>query len=504
MTAARAAPGTDRDGRYKWLAFGVLAVGLFASVSDHGSVNVALPTIADHYLTDLPTAQWVIVGYALTISALLVPMGRLSDIVGRKRVYIAGFTIFVICGVLAGLSPNVLTLILAKVLQGVGAAMTQGTSMAMLLSAFPNEERGKALGLQMSVVGTGGIAGPALGGMLVSMLGWRSVFFGGAALGVVAVVAGIVVLEAHRATARDGERDSFDWIGAGLSTALLVTFLLGMTLGPRYGWLSPTAFAALFAFLGLLALFVWWELRVESPMMELRLFRRRLFTLGVSASFTSFLGMSSIRFLMPFYLQAVKGYSPGQVGLIIVPSALCMAVLGPLSGRLSDRYGWRLFNVGGLLLSAAGLFILSTITVDSPLALVMSAMVLQSMGIGTFNAPNNSSILSTVEQSRYGTLSGFLNLVRNSANVTGIALVTAIVTASMASAGYEPNLSVVSEGSGRGLIASFTSGLRVAYLAMGVLIVAGVAMSWFKGGASVATETRGRATRSGATSPGSE
>ena len=299
------------------------------------------------------------------------------------------------------------------------------------------------------------------------------------------------MLEAHRATAREGERDSFDWIGAGLSTALLVTFLLGMTLAPRYGWLSPTAFAALFVFLGLLALFVWWELRVESPMMELRLFRRRLFTLGVSASFTSFLGMSSIRFLMPFYLQAVKGYSPGQVGLIIVPSALCMAVLGPLSGRLSDRYGWRLFNVGGLLLSAAGLFILSTITVDSPLALVMSAMVLQSMGIGTFNAPNNSSILSTVEQSRYGTLSGFLNLVRNSANVTGIALVTAIVTASMVSAGYEPNLSVVSEGSGRGLIASFTSGLRIAYLTMAILIVAGVAMSWFKGGASVAAPARG-------------
>ena len=121
----------------------------------------------------------------------------------------------------------------------------------------------------------------------------------------------------------------------------------------------------------------------------------------------------------------------------------------------------------------------------------MSAMVLQSMGIGTFNAPNNSSILSTVEQSRYGTLSGFLNLVRNSANVTGIALVTAIVTASMASAGYEPNLSVVSEESGRGLIASFTSGLRVAYLAMGVLIVAGVAMSWFKGGASAAAPARG-------------
>jgi MFS family permease len=245
-------------------------------------------------------------------------------------------------------------------------------------------------------------------------------------------------------------------------------------------------------FLSLVALFIWWELRVESPMMELRLFKRRLFSLGVSASFISFLGMSSVRFLMPFYLQAVKGYSPGQVGLIIVPSALCMTVLGPLSGRLSDRYGTRPFNVGGLLLSVSGLFLLSTIRIDSPLALVMAGMVLQSMGTGTFNAPNNSSILSTVEPSRYGALSGFLNLVRNSGNVTSIALVTAIVTASMASMGYEPNLSAVTEEAGQGVITAFTSGLRVACMAMGSLVVVGVAMSWLKGGTRAAAPARAR------------
>ena len=504
MTAPLASPESGGRKNYKWWAFGVLAIGLFASVSDHGSVSVALPTIADHYLTDLPTAQWVIVGYALTISALLVPMGRLSDIVGRKRIYIAGFSIFVIGGVLAGFSPSVLTLILAKVLQGVGAAMTQGTSMAMILSAFPSEERGKALGLQMSVVGTGGVAGPAVGGFLVSALGWRSVFFGGAILGAIAVVAGILVLEASRSAGRDGRRDSFDWIGAGLSTGLLLTFLLGMTSGPRFGWVSPTAFTALGVFLGLVALFIWWELRVESPMMELRLFKRRLFSLGVSASFISFLGMSSIRFMMPFYLQAVKGYSPGQIGLIIVPSALCMTVLGPLSGRLSDRYGARLFNVGGLLLSVSGLFLLSTVRVDSSLALVMAGMILQSTGTGTFNAPNNSSILSTVEPSRYGALSGFLNLVRNSANVTSIALVTAIVTASMASAGYEPSLSAVSDEAGQGVVRAFTSGLRVAYLAMGSLVVVGVAMSWFKGGASVAAPAPAREPKPESTTAGSD
>ena len=188
-----------------------------------------------------------------------------------------------------------------------------------------------------------------------------------------------------------------------------------MTGGYRFGWVSAPIVSALVGVLTFVGLFVWWELRCAAPMFDVRLFKSRLFTLGVSASFISFVGMSSVRFLMPFYLQAVLGYSPTQVGLIIVPSAFCMIVMGPLSGRLSDRYGWRRFNVGGLMISAAGLFLLSRVTETSPLGLVMGGMILQSLGVGTFNAPNNSSILSTVDPSKYGVVSGFLNLVRTRA-----------------------------------------------------------------------------------------
>ena len=475
-------PGLASGGDYKWRAFAALAVGTFTSVADYGSVSVALPTIADHFRTDLPTAQWVVIGYALTISALLLPMGRLSDIVGRKRVYIAGFGIFVIGGVLAGSSTSVLVLILSRVLQGTGAAMTQGTAMAMIVGAFSSGERGKALGLQMSVVGTGGVAGPALGGILVMALGWRSVFFGGALMGLLAIVAALIVLERRRAPLRSESKTRFDWLGAALSTAALLSFLLGMTGGSRIGWTSPAISVTLLSFLGLLGAFVWWELRADTPMMDMRLFRRRLFSLGVSASFISFLGIMSVRFLMPFYLQAVLGYSPGQIGLIIVPNALIISVMGPLSGRLSDRYGWRRFNVAGLTLSVAGLFLLATVGVRSPLGLVMAGMVLQSIGTGLFNAPNNSSILSAVDRSKYGVVSGFLSLVRNSANVTSIALVTAIVTATMSSMGYEPSLTSVSDGGAVEVLGAFTSGLRTAYLAMGSLVVVGIVASLVKGG----------------------
>ena len=216
--------------------------------------------------------------------------------------------------------------------------------------------------------------------------------------------------------------------------------------------------------------------------MDLRLFQRKLFSFGVSASFLSFLGMSSPRFLMPFYLQAVLGYSPIQIGLIIVPSALFTAVIGPLSGRFSDRYGWRMFNVGGLVFSASGLFMLSTLRGNSSLGLVLVGMIFQTIGLGLFNAPNNSSILSVVEQSRYGVISGFLNLVRNSANVTGIALTTAVVTAIMVSMGQPPTLAAVSESGGAEILDAFVSGMRVAFVTMGGLVVLGAAVSFLKGG----------------------
>lgn len=457
-----------------------IAIGTFTSVADHGSVTVALPSIADHFRIDLPTTQWIVIGYALTISALLLPMGRLSDIVGRKQVYVAGFVVFVIDAALAGSSTSILVLILSKVLQGVGAAMTQGTSIAMLVSAFSANERGRALGLQMSVVGTGGVAGPALGGLLVSALGWRWVFHAEIVLGVLAVVAAMVVLDGRRDAQRDGG-SRFDWLGAALSTAVMVTFLLAMTNGPTVGWRSPQIAGAMLGFVALLTAFVWWELRAPAPMLDVRLFQRKLFSLGVGASFVSYLGMSSVRFLMPFYLQSTLGYSAGQVGLIVVPSALSMGIMGPISGRLSDRYGWRRFNVGGLALSATGLFLLSTLSQESSLGLAMAGMILQSFGLGMFNAPNNSSILSAVERHRYGAIAGFLNLVRNSANVTSIALATAIVTATMASKGYPPSLASVSIGEGPGLLGAFAAGVRIAYLTMGSLALGGIVASFLKG-----------------------
>ena len=317
-------------------------------------------------------------------------------------------------------------------------------------------------------------------------------FYGTAILAVLAIVAALVVIDPKRIGQPAGRRVRFDWTGALLSTAALVSFLQALTWAPALGYGSPLIVAAFAGFVACLTAFVFHELRAPSPMMDVRLFKRRLFSLGVLASYLNFLGMQSVRFIMPFYLQAVLGLSPTQVGLIIVPGAVSMMITGPLSGRLSDRFGWRWFTMGGLLVSVAGLLILSMLRPDSHLAIATFGMILQSAGIGIFNAPNNSSVLSAVEPSKYGVISGFLNLVRNAGNLSSVAVATAIVTATMASIGYEPTLASISAEGGDGVLAAFTSGLRVTYRAMAIVVLIGVVASAFKGPAFRPSEREGR------------
>ena len=243
---------------------------MFITVVDHGSVNVALPSIETHFDTDLPTVQWVVVGYALAISVLLLPMGRLGDIANRKSVYLAGFGLFALGAGLAGAALNIPMLIGGKILQGAGSAMVQGNGMAIVLSVFPGSERGKALGLNMSVVGSGVIAGSALGGVLVSALGWRSVFFVAAVAGLVTIAASAMILDRRLLAPQqqDGRLPKFDWLGAALSGAVLLLFLLTISNGHRAGWSSAPITLGLLGSVALLATFIWWELRNPAPMLD--------------------------------------------------------------------------------------------------------------------------------------------------------------------------------------------------------------------------------------------
>ena len=504
---------------YKWWVFGAIAVGSFLSVIDYGSVLVALPAIETYFDSDLPTVQWVVIGHALVISILLLPMGRLGDMVGRKRVYVAGFVIFVATSAVAGFSVDLTMLIGAKVLQGVGSAMIQGTAMASLISAFPDSERGKAMGTHLSVVGTGVVAGTAIGGFLVSAWGWQAVFLVNVPIGIVTIGVSWFLLPEDSGALRNRPSASlaaasptsaspaaasppsslppsslppsglpasgrFDWIGAILSGTALLILLLILGQGDRIGWTSFLAMAGVVATVLFLAVFIWWELRVASPLLELRLFQRKLVAMGAAAGWVTFLASSSSRFLLTFYLQQVLGHSPREIGLYMMPAALAMAVLGPVAGRLSDRFGWQKLTAGGLAIGALAWFMLAEgLDADgsslgmTPLVLVVVALTIQSAGTGVFYTPNNSSILGAVERSRYGVVSALTQLVRNTANLTSVAMVTAIVTITMGSMGVEPSLSAVSPE----ISDAFLAGVRRAFFVMGGLLVFGMVICIARG-----------------------
>ncbi len=480
---------------YKWWVFAAVAFGTLTSVINHGGMSVALPTIAQYFDANLAAAQWIVVAEGLAISALILPMGRLSDVIGRKTVYVAGMAVFAAAALLAAGSQSILMLIAFKAVQGVGAAMTQGTGMAMITSVFPAEERGKGIGTHASVVGTGGVLGPVAGGFLITALDWRWLFYVNVAMGVLAILLVVAVVRSQ-VFRQDTRGRAYDFPGAALSTAVLVTFLLAVSNGATLGWTSAPIVAAGLGFAALLAAFIWWESRAPSPMLDLGLFRSRVFAIGISTNFMSFLGITSGRFLLPFYLQAALGYTPALVGLVLLPNAVSRIVMGPVSGRLSDRYGWRPFNVIGLLLSAAGLFTLASMTVSSSVVVPLVGIVLHSVGSGLFQSPNSASIFSAADPSRHGVVAAFVNLSRNAGNVTGIAIAASIVTAVMASQGFEPNIdAVLGAESGSRLVGSFMAGLKTAFVVMAVLQLIGAVASVLKReaqpGAATALERQG-------------
>ena len=465
---------------YRWWVFSAVALGTLTSVINHGGMSVALPTIAQYFDADLSTVQWVVIAEGLTISALLLPMGRLSDIVGRKRIFLSGLVIFIVAAVFAATSGSIIALIGAKALQGLGAAMTQGTGMAMVTSVFPSEERGKGIGSHASVVGTGGVLGPIAGGFLITALDWRWLFYINIIMALITMAAVLLIVRSE-VFRQDSRNRSYDYAGAALSTAVLITFLMTVSNGSRIGWASPPIMLGALGFVAFLVAFVWWEIRSPSPMLDMTLFRSRVFSIGIGTNFMSFLGITSSRFLMPFYLQAALGFTPALVGFALLPNAASRIVMGPLSGRLSDRYGWKPFNIIGLLLSAAGLLILASLTTSSSIVIVVTGIFIQSVGSGLFQSPNSASIFSAADTARHGVVAAFVNLSRNSGNVTGTAIAASIVTAVMVSGGYEVKIDAVLEaGPGSGLLESFLSGLKTAFLIMAVLQVIGAIASIFK------------------------
>ena len=465
---------------YKWIVFTVVGLGSITNVIHHGGVSIALPTIAQYFSVPLTTIQWVVLAESLTISAMLLPMGRLSDIVGRKPIYITGILIFGIMALLAGSSPSlsnslqlsspILLMIFFRIFQGLGAAMSQATGMAMITSVFSDEERGKSLGAHGSIIGTGGILGPIVGGILITYIGWQWVFWINVPLCLVTFLVTSLFLDSARFSGSASGTRSYDWIGASLSTAVLLTFLTTASNGATMGWFTPPIIGGIITFIVTLFLFIWWELKTESPMLDLTLFRTGPFSVGIATNYLSFLGVTSFRFLIPFYLQGALRLSPAQIAYVLIPNAVSRIIFGPLTGNLSDRFGRRPFTAAGLALCGIGLYMMGFMGENTSIWYVVVSIIVFSSGSGIFASPNSAAIFESAIQSRYGVVSALVNLSRNAGNVTGIAIATAIVAGTMMGNGYSSDVdAVMIAGKGSALLGIFISGMKLVYFSMGTV-----------------------------------
>jgi len=390
---------------------------------DTSVVNVILPVVTRALHSDVATIEWIVTMYVLVISGLLVSFGRLGDLRGHKTVYLSGYVVFVLGSALCGVAPTPLTLIAFRALQALGAAMLFANSPAILTKNFPAVQRGRVLGLQAMMVYLGRSAGPSLGGWLMGALSWRAVFYINVPIGLVAVWL------SFRFIPRDPPSDKperFDLPGAALSLSGLVALLLALSQGHAWGWTSPPTVLLLAGAVLLLSVFVVIERRVASPMLDLGLFHNRLFSAAAGTAVLNFVCVSTILFLMPFYLLQGRGLSAVDTGLLLTAQPLIMAVAAPLSGNLSDRVGSRLPTTLGMVILAFGLFGLSRLGEHTSLAVVAALLALTGLGAGIFVSPNNSALMGSAPRHRQGVAGGILQTGRNVGTVLGVGLTGAI------------------------------------------------------------------------------
>jgi EmrB/QacA subfamily drug resistance transporter len=466
MTSASVPPAPlapdDGDSR-KWRAFGAIAISFVTMVMSQSMVFVALSAIADDFGVTLRVVAWVVISEALTISALMMPMGRLADIVGWKRIHLIGLVLFGAGAALTGLAGSFALLIVARVVMAVGNAMGQSVGTAMIVAVFPREERGTAIGSQSSAVAIGGASGPIVGGLLLQFMPWQTLFLILLVPIGIAFVAGYLVLDDRRMQPhRRTNRPPFDWGGAALSS-IAITVLVIVINNPRTEpWLSPAILGGLAAGVILLVAFVFWEMRATSPMLEVSLFRNRVFSLAIVTRLLGFTAITPTRFLMPIYLISLRGLEEGAAGGVLFLSSLGMGIAGQAAGRLSDRFGSRLFTSIGFVVLVVTSLPIAFITEQSSVAVVMVLLFVNGLSTGMWNVPNNSVIMGSVPASRLGVVGAFTNLTRNVGNVAGQAVASAVVVAIMAAHGFEIPLSKIAGTPGAS--DAFLAGWRASYL----------------------------------------
>jgi EmrB/QacA subfamily drug resistance transporter len=409
----------------KWWTLLLVCIGSFMLLLDVTIVNVALPEIEGDLGATLTDLQWIVDSYVLALASLTLIAGSLGDRLGRRRVFVAGLTVFTLASLVAGFASDPLQLELARALQGIGGAGMFGTVLALIAQEFPAGERAAALGAWGATVGAAVAVGPLVGGLVVEKFGWEWIFFINVPIGVAAVALTL----ARVGESREPRRGRLDWAGVATLAGGLFLLVFGLLRANGEGWLSPEILAALASSGALLIAFVALELRHAEPLLDVRLFRVPAFA-GASVGALA-LSISLFAMLLYFvlYLQNVLGYSPLQAGLRLLPITVAAFFFAPLAAKLAERFPLRVFVGGGLALSGAGLLAMRGLDVDSEWTALLVGFLLAGAGAGLVNPTLAETAIGVVPSERAGVASGIQNTVRQIGIAVGIAVLGALLQA---------------------------------------------------------------------------
>jgi EmrB/QacA subfamily drug resistance transporter len=404
---------------YKWKALVTVALGTMMVTIDASITNIAFPALTEVFHADLTTVMWVTVIFILVSTSSMLIIGKIGDLMGRKRIYALGMGIFTLGLVVCSMAQTIGQLIFFRALQAVGAAMTISTSTAIVTEAFPGNEVGRGIGFLGMSVSVGFIIGPILGGFLLNWLDWRSIFYVRAPISLAGFLLAFFLLK--RDQMRGGDI-KLDLMGTLTSSAGIFLFVFGISQIRRYGLSSP--WVNLIVGLGLVfvILFILVERRAEDPIVDLGLFKDQVFSSAMWALFLTFVAAPPYILIMPFYLIQGRLMNPAQAGMLMAVTSIVTMVVGPLSGTLSDRYGPYRFSAMGAGAIGAAYGLMFVFDVGTSLTFLIPVLLLLGIGIGSFHPSNNSIIMSAVNMDRLGTASALIATLRQVGIAVGMAV----------------------------------------------------------------------------------
>ncbi len=451
------------DSAAKLSALIIASISSFLTPFMVSSVNIALPAVGREFKTDAVLLSWVATSYLLAASVSLVPFGKLADIYGRKKIFVGGQIIVTITSLLAAISVSAPMLIVFRIFQGVGGAMVFATSIAILTSVYPPQERGRVLGIAVAAVYIGLSCGPFFGGWLTQHFSWRSIFLINIPLGLSII---LLVMWKLKGEWTGAEGDKFDLAGSLIYGLAIVAIMYGITIIPSLASMG-------FVLAGILALagFVKWETRVRYPVFEVSLFiENRTFSFSCLAALINYSATFAVGFLLSLYLQYIKGLAPQGAGLVLIAQPIVMAVLSPLAGRLSDKIEPRVIASLGMALTALGLILLALINRHTALWFVVISLMVLGFGFALFSSPNMNAIMSSVPKKYYGIASGSVGTMRLLGQMLSMGIATLVIALLIGRARITPDLYPL-----------LISSVKIAFIIFACLCGAGTFFSFYRG-----------------------